>query len=178
MRAREAGQRSVASTLPAPSTLLIGRDQDVAAARERLLAPHVRLLTFTGPAGTGKTRLALAVAAGVQAEFADGIHFVDLAPIRDSTLVLTAIAQVLGVRDAGDQPLRQTLLLYVQPRQLALMLDNFEQVIDAAPLVRGDAGRKSQFEDRRDQSRGAPPELGARVARSAATIATANGSGC
>ncbi len=135
MRAREAGQRSVASTLPAPSTLLIGRDQDVAAARERLLAPHVRLLTFTGPAGTGKTRLALAVAAGVQVEFADGIHFVDLAPIRDSTLVLTAIAQVLGVRDAGDQPLRQTLLLCVQPRQLALMLDNFEQVIDAAPLV-------------------------------------------
>ena len=135
MRAREAGQRSVASTLPAPSTLLIGRDQDVAAARERLLAPHVRLLTFTGPAGTGKTRLALAVAASVQAEFADGIHFVDLAPIRDPTLVHTAIAQVLGVRDAGDQPLRQTLLLYVQPRQLALMLDNFEQVIDAAPLV-------------------------------------------
>src|SRR5438105_9999787 len=108
MHAREAGQRSVASTLPAPSTLLIGRDQDVAAARERLLAPHVRLLTFTGPAGTGKTRLALAVVAGVQAEFADGIHFVDLAPIRDSPLVLTAIAQVLSVRDAEHLPLRQT----------------------------------------------------------------------
>jgi predicted ATPase/DNA-binding CsgD family transcriptional regulator len=123
------------STLPTPSTPLIGRDHEVPAARERLLAAHVRLLTFTGPAGTGKTRLALAVAAGVEAAFADGIHFVDLAPIRDSTLVLSAIAQVLGVRDAGDQPLRQTLLLYVQPRQLMLVLDNFEQVLDAAPLV-------------------------------------------
>jgi predicted ATPase/DNA-binding CsgD family transcriptional regulator len=93
------------------------------------------LLTLTGPAGTGKTRLALALGVSLQDEFADGVHFVDLAPIRESTLVASAIAQTLGVRDAGDQPLRETLLLYVQPRQLMLVLDNFEQVIAASPLV-------------------------------------------
>jgi predicted ATPase/DNA-binding CsgD family transcriptional regulator len=71
----------------------------------------------------------------LQDEFVDGVHFVDLAPIRESTLVASAIAQTVGVSDAGDQPLRETLLLYVQPRHLVLVLDNFEQVIAAAPLV-------------------------------------------
>jgi predicted ATPase/DNA-binding CsgD family transcriptional regulator len=93
------------------------------------------LLTLTGPAGTGKTRLALALATALRDEFADGVHFVDLAPIREPSLVASAIAQTLGVGDAGDQPLRETLLLNVQPRQLMLVLDNFEQVVAASPLV-------------------------------------------
>src|ERR1051326_391019 len=123
------------SSLPTPSTSLVGRQDEVAAVRQRLQAPDVRLLTLTGPAGTGKTRLALAVGASLQGEFADGVQFVDLAPIRESTLVASAIAQTLGVRDAGDQPLRETLLLYVQPRQVMLVLDNFEQVVAASPLI-------------------------------------------
>ena len=123
------------ASLPTPSTSLVGRQDEVAAVRQRLQAPDVRLLTLTGPAGTGKTRLALAVGASLQEEFADGVHFVDLAPIRESTLVASAIAQTLGVGDAGDQPLHETLLLYVQPRQLMLVLDNFEQVVAASPLV-------------------------------------------
>jgi predicted ATPase len=130
-----AAARPEASRLPASSTSLVGRQEEVAAARLRLQAPDVRLLTLTGPAGTGKTRLALAVGASLQDEFANGVHFVDLAPIREPTLVASAIAQTLGVSDAGDQPVRQTLLLNIQPRQLVLVLDNFEQVVAASPLV-------------------------------------------
>jgi predicted ATPase/DNA-binding CsgD family transcriptional regulator len=121
--------------LPTPSTSLVGREEEVATACQRLLAPEVRLLTFTGPAGTGKTRLALAVAANLQEEFADGVYFVDLAPIRDPALVARSIAQILGIQDAGDQPLIETLRHYLQPRRLALVLDNFEQVVAAAALV-------------------------------------------
>jgi predicted ATPase/DNA-binding CsgD family transcriptional regulator/tetratricopeptide (TPR) repeat protein len=122
-------------TLPTPSNSLVGRQHEVAAARQRLLAPEVRLLTFTGPAGTGKTRLALAVAANLQDEFADGVYFVDLAPIREPALVARSIAQILGIQDAGDQPLVETLRDYLRPRQLALVLDNFEHVVAAAGLV-------------------------------------------
>jgi predicted ATPase/DNA-binding CsgD family transcriptional regulator len=121
--------------LPTPSTSLVGRRQEVSAARRRLLEPAVRLLTFTGPAGTGKTRLALAVATGLHDDFADGVYFVDLAPIRDPELVARSISQMLGIQDAGDQPLIETLRHYLQPRQLALVLDNFEQVVAAAGLV-------------------------------------------
>jgi predicted ATPase len=127
--------RRVRSRVPSPSTSFVGRQLEVAAARERFLAPEVRLLTFTGPAGTGKTRLALAVASGLQDNFAEGVHFVDLAPIRDPALVSRSISQILGIRDAGDQPLIETLRLYLQPRQVALVLDNFEQVLSAAALV-------------------------------------------
>jgi len=120
---------------PIPSTSLVGRQLEVAAARERLLTPDVRLLTLTGPAGTGKTRLALAVASSLHDMFADGLYFVDLAPIREPAIVALSIAQILGVRDAGDQLLVETLQLYLQKRQLALVLDNFEQVVSAAGLV-------------------------------------------
>src|SRR5260370_38856197 len=112
-----------------------GRQGELARASQRFRASAVPLWTFTGRAGTGKPRLALAVAAGLQDTFADGITFVDLSPIRDPALVARSISQILGIRDAGDQPLVETLRLYLKTRQLALVLDNFEQVVAAAGLV-------------------------------------------
>jgi non-specific serine/threonine protein kinase len=93
------------------------------------------LLTLTGTGGTGKTRLALALAANLLDSFMDGIWFVDLSAITDPFLVTPAIAQVLGVREAGQQALLETLKQAVRDRQLLLVLDNFEQVVTAAAEV-------------------------------------------
>ncbi len=92
-------------------------------------------MTLTGPGGVGKTRLALQVPHDLIEQFADGIAFISLAPITDSTLVLPAIAQVLGVREAGEEPLVTRLTAFLRHKQALLVLDNFEQVVEAAPLV-------------------------------------------
>jgi non-specific serine/threonine protein kinase len=123
------------SNLLLPRSPLIGRDHEVAAIQQLLLQEEVGLLTLTGPGGIGKTRLAMQVAAQLLDHFVDGVHFVSLAPIRDAELVGVAIAQVLGVPEVGGQPLQETLQAYLQDRQLLLVLDNFEQVVAAAPLV-------------------------------------------
>jgi predicted ATPase/transcriptional regulator with XRE-family HTH domain len=122
-------------TLPAPSTPLIGREQEVAAVQDRLLRSDVRLLTLLGPPGIGKTRLCLAAAAELQTAFADGVAFVSLEPIRAPAHVATTIAQTLGVQETGDQPLVDRLKEFAREKQLLLVLDNFEQVLDAAPLI-------------------------------------------
>jgi predicted ATPase/DNA-binding SARP family transcriptional activator len=127
------GRANVAHNLPAAVTSFVGREREMADIR-RLLGRN-RLLTLTGAAGSGKTRLALEVAHGMLDGFPDGVFFVDLAPIRDPDLVLSAIAQTVGVREAGDQPLRETLAGYLRERQLLLVLDNFEQVIPAALVL-------------------------------------------
>jgi predicted ATPase/class 3 adenylate cyclase len=123
------------NNLPVQPTPLIGREQELAALRGLLARDAARLVTLTGPGGTGKTRLALQTAADLLDEFADGVFFIDLAPISDPELVASAIAQPLGVRESGGQPLRESLKASLREKQVLLVLDNFEQVLAAAPLV-------------------------------------------
>jgi predicted ATPase len=95
----------------------------------------VRLVTLTGPGGVGKTRLALQAAGEQLDEFADGAFVVALAPIREAPLVLSAVASVLGVRESGGRPVLDALKVHLRNRGLLLLLDNFEQVLEAAPRV-------------------------------------------
>ncbi|HEY6407020.1 MAG TPA: AAA family ATPase, partial [Ktedonobacteraceae bacterium] len=123
------------SRLPAPLTPLVGREQEIAAICALIWRPEVRLVTLTGTGGVGKTRVALGVAAAASSAFADGICFVALAPLIDSELVLSTIAQALGVLEQGSRPLLDRLQDHVREKQLLLLLDNFEQVVSAAPVV-------------------------------------------
>jgi len=121
--------------LPAQPTPLIGREREVASAGHLLQNTDVRLLTLTGTAGVGKTRLALQVAADLSDDFADGVSFVPLASISDPTLVVPAIAQTLGLGETTNLPLFDLLNAYLQHKHLLLLLDNFEQIVTAAPLL-------------------------------------------
>jgi non-specific serine/threonine protein kinase len=113
-------------------TPLVGRIGELEAIQQRLTVEGVRLLSLTGPAGVGKTRLALAAAALVEDAFPDGIVLVDLAPVREPQLLVPALAQALAFIDAGPRPLWDRLVEYLRERQLLLLLDNFEQVLSAA----------------------------------------------
>ena len=114
---------------------MLGGSAEVAILSDLLRRDDVRLLTLTGPGGVGKTRIAVQVAAEVLDDVADGVYFVDLAPLADPTLVPAAIAQVLGVRAEGSQPLVEVLTTFLRPKTLLLVVDNFEHVLDAAPVV-------------------------------------------
>ena len=123
------------NNLPPQLTSLVGRDQDAAAAGAILQRPEVRLLSMVGTAGVGKTRLALQVASDLVESFADGVFFVALAPVRDTELVLSTVAQTLGLRAMGSQSFLDLLKTFLRDKHCLLLLDNFEQVVGAAPLL-------------------------------------------
>jgi len=126
------------ANLPVARNGFVGREKEAAAARELLLRPDVRLVTVTGPGGIGKTRLSLEVASGLTEEFPAGIHFVPLSPLRYAALIPSAIIQTIGIREAGEQSALDVLKKYLAESVRAgmlLVLDNFEQLVVAAPLV-------------------------------------------
>src|SRR5829696_4918744 len=123
------------NNLPLQPTPLVGRVREVEEVAQRLCNEQVRMLTLTGPGGTGKTRLALQAGADLLDEFDDGVFFVALAAITDPELVPSAIAEALGVRESAEQALEESLKSYIRDKRLLLILDNFEQVLEGAPLV-------------------------------------------
>ena len=133
--AEPTGSVATRTRLPAPATSLVGRERERAGLRALLLEPEVRLVTLTGPGGVGKTRLALAAASDVRAQFDDDMCLVPLATIADPALVASSIAQALGQRPDPGLPLLDWLHERLGDKQLLLLLDNFEQVMAAAPDV-------------------------------------------
>jgi predicted ATPase/class 3 adenylate cyclase len=121
------------NTLPAQLTSFVGRDAERAAI-DGLLAGH-RLVTLTGPGGTGKTRLSIEVAGHAVDGFPDGVFFVPLDAVRDPGLVASQIAGALGLSETGGRPARDLVVDWLARRTALLVLDNFEQVVDAAPVV-------------------------------------------
>ena len=121
--------------LPASPSSFVGRLRELEHLRELLQPPGARLLTLTGAGGTGKTRLALEIARRLEGDFADGACFVPLAPVGDGELVAPAIAQALELRPAPGQSIAEALTTFVRERALLLILDNFEHLLDAAPIV-------------------------------------------
>ncbi len=132
--ARGVPMPDVPRLLPIPQTPLIGRDEVVWAIQKHLLQSEVRLLTLTGPPGIGKTRLALQAAAEVLDTFANSVFFVALAAITNPMLVCATIIETLSLSDMGEPPLER-LKAYLRDKQMLLVLDNFEQVLPAAPQI-------------------------------------------
>ncbi|MGA7919546.1 MAG: tetratricopeptide repeat protein [Candidatus Acidiferrales bacterium] len=126
------------SNLPMQQTGFVGREKEVAAVKKLLLRQDVRLVTVTGPGGIGKTRLAVQVASGLVENFPGGIYFVPLSPLKDPGLIASVIVQTLGIREAGGQSPLEILKKNLQDSSRApmlLLLDNFEHLIQAAPIL-------------------------------------------
>jgi predicted ATPase/class 3 adenylate cyclase len=121
--------------LPSQPTEIVGREDELEQLRTLLTTPGTRLVTLTGPGGTGKTRLSVQAAADVLEAFPDGVWWTPLAALTEPALVLEAVAASLGVREQAGQPLLATLSDHLRSRQTLLVLDNLEQVLSVAPLL-------------------------------------------
>ena len=129
------GDRLPMPAWPTALTPLLGREQEIAQLHQLLRRPEIRLITITGPGGVGKTSLGVHVVREAQAAFADGSFFVNLAPVSDPTLILPTIAQALGVPESSRRLWLDNLKDYLRDQQVLLLLDNFEQLVTAAPLL-------------------------------------------
>ena len=123
------------NNLPTQLTPFIGRDREIVAVLGLLRMPEVHLVTLTGPGGIGKTRLSLQIAADMLDEYRDGVWFVELASVTDPELVLPTIASTFKVKESAERTIEQALHDHLHKRQLLLVLDNFEQVVSAAPKI-------------------------------------------
>jgi predicted ATPase/DNA-binding XRE family transcriptional regulator len=121
--------------LPSPLTPFIGRKREAEEVRHRLLRPDVRIVTLTGAGGVGKTRLGIEVARRVRDQFAEGVHFVALAPISDPNLVPSAIAEALRIKQGAGQSGAEALEQHLRDRRLLLVLDKFERLLEAGPPI-------------------------------------------
>ena len=128
-----ASMDTVPNNLPTRLTTFLGREREIS--EIAALLSQSRLLTLTGPGGTGKTRLSLEVAGRSLAQFPDGVYFVELAPITEPGLVPATIGQAVGLPDRGGRSSIDRLVDHVGERRMLLVLDNFEQVAEAAPSV-------------------------------------------
>jgi len=126
------------TNLPAQLTSFVGREKDTADIARLLCRPNVRLLTLLGPGGIGKTRLSIQIGANLRDEFEDGVYFIALAALSQPVALLEAIAETLNIEEsdvAGNVGLLESVKAYLSERQTLLVLDNFEQIMDAAPLL-------------------------------------------
>jgi non-specific serine/threonine protein kinase len=123
------------TNLPAALSPIVGREREIEEVAGLLRAPAVRLVTLTGPGGTGKTRLALEVARALVAEYRDGVFAVDLSQLSEPGLVAAHVGHALGVREAGSAPMSELLSRHLRDRELLLVVDSFEHLLSAAPLV-------------------------------------------
>src|SRR5262249_40163597 len=121
------------TNLPPQVTSFVGREREAADVQQ--LLKETRLLTLTGPGGTGKTRLSLRVAEAVRADYPGGTFFVELAPITDPSLIPATIAAAVGLREEPNRPVLETLKDFLRDRRILLVLDNFEQLVAGASVV-------------------------------------------
>jgi predicted ATPase len=129
------GGRLLAGRVPVPYTTTIGREHDINQVRELLAAGADRLVSLIGPGGIGKSRLAIEVALASDELFPDGVHFVLLEGVLEPGLLLPTIAYSLGVRDSGEVDLEERIARAVAGKRVLIVLDNFEQIVDAAPVL-------------------------------------------
>lgn len=130
-----AAENATTGNLPVQLTPFVGREEIKRTVVQQLLREDVRLLTLVGPPGIGKTRLSLEVVPEIARHFRDGVRFVALAPVTNPALVASTIAQAIGLKQASGRLLTEILAGYLREKNLLLVLDNFEQVVEAAPLV-------------------------------------------